>query len=94
MVIGACTVELYIPGNDSLKGKRSALKPLIHRLRKEFNLSVAEVHLNDMWQSAELALVTVSNDPGYVDSRLQKSVRWIENHYRRVQVVDWRIEIF
>jgi uncharacterized protein YlxP (DUF503 family) len=93
MVIGACTVELHIPGNGSLKGKRSVLKRLLNRLHREFNLATAEVGCNDVWQSAEVALVTVANDPGHVHAVLERVVRWIDVHYPNVQVVDWQIEI-
>ena len=93
MVIGACTVELHIPGNGSLKGKRSVLKPLLSRLHREFNLATAEVGSNDVWQSAEVALVTVANDPGRVHAVLERVVRWIDTHCHNVQVVDWEIEI-
>jgi uncharacterized protein YlxP (DUF503 family) len=93
MVIGACIIELYLPGNDSLKGKRRILKPLLTRLHREFNLATAEVAHNDAWQAAELAIVTVSNDPGRVHTVLERTVRWIETHHPEVQVVDWEIEI-
>ncbi|MGD2144364.1 MAG: DUF503 domain-containing protein [Anaerolineae bacterium] len=95
MIIGACSIELRIPGNRSLKGKRRVLKPLLTRLRREFNLSAAEVGYNDVWQTAEVALVTVANnDPGYVQASLEKAVRWIETYRPDVQVVDWHIETF
>ena len=93
MIIGACTVELHLPGNGSLKGKRSILKPLLNRLRREFNLATAEVAHNDAWQSAEIALVTVANDPRRVHALLERTVRWIETHHPEVQVVDWEIEV-
>jgi uncharacterized protein YlxP (DUF503 family) len=93
MVIGACNVELYLPGNGSLKGKRSILKPLLTQLRRKFNLAAAEVAHNDAWQSAEVAFVTVANDPGRVHALLETAVHWIETHHPEVQVVDWEIEI-
>jgi len=93
MVIGACTVRLYLPGNQSLKGKRGRLKPLLARLPQEFNLAVAETDLHDIWQSAEISLVTLSNDGGLVQSLLEKSVRWIETHAPDVEVVDYKIEL-
>lgn len=93
MIIGVCSIELRIPGNRSLKGKRRILKSLLTRLRGEFNLSTAEVGYNDMWQTAEVALVTVANnDPGYVQAFLEKPLRWIETHRPDVQIVDWHIE--
>jgi len=93
MVIGTCTVELYLPGNGSLKGKRRLLKPLLLRLRKEFNLSTAEIAHHDVWQSAQIALVTVSNDAGHVQGVLQHAVRWIESHRPDLNVVDWHIQV-
>jgi uncharacterized protein YlxP (DUF503 family) len=93
MVIGACTVELHLPGNGSLKGKRSILKPLLTHLHREFNLATAEVGFHDVWQSAEVALVAVANDPGHVHTVLERAVRWIETRHPEVQVVDWEIEI-
>jgi uncharacterized protein YlxP (DUF503 family) len=93
MIIGACVVELHLPGNGSLKGKRRILKPILARLRREFNLAAAEVAHNDVWQSAEIAFVTVANDPGRVHSVLERAVRWIETYHPEVQVVDWEIEV-
>jgi uncharacterized protein YlxP (DUF503 family) len=93
MVIGACSVELHLPGNGSLKGKRGILKSLLARLRREFNLAAAEVACHDVWQSAGVALVTVANDPGRAHAVLEQAVRWIETYHPEVQVVDWQIEI-
>ena len=93
MIIGTCTVELYLPGNGSLKEKRSALKPLLLRLRKEFNLATAEIDHHDMWQSAAVALVTVGNDIGRVQQVLEQAVRWIDLNRPDLEVVDWHIEV-
>lgn len=93
MIIGACVVDLHLPGNGSLKGKRSVLKPLLLRLRKEFNLAAAEVNYHDAWQSAQIALVSVSTDVGHVQRLLERAVRWIENHRPDLTVVDWQIEV-
>ena len=93
MVIGICSIELHLPGNNSLKGKRSILKPLLVRLRREFNLAAAEISSNDVWRVAEIAFVTVANDPGRVHALLERAVRWIETQHPQVQVVDWEIEM-
>jgi len=93
MAIGVCTVELHLPGNGSLKGKRRVLKPILARLRREFNLATAEVAHQDVWQSAQVALVTIANDPGRVHAVLERAIRWIETYHPEVQVVDWEIEI-
>ncbi len=93
MIIGACQVDLHLPGNGSLKGKRSILKPLLSRLRREFNLATAEVEYHDVWQSARIALVSVSTDAGHVQRLLERAVHWIENHRPDLNVVDWQIEV-
>jgi len=60
MVIGTCTIELHIPGNGLLKGKRRVIKPIIARVRNEFNVSIAEMDNQDLWQSATLGVACVS----------------------------------
>lgn len=93
MTVGICTIELHLPSNGSLKGKRAALKPLLARLHREFNLSAAEVDRQDSWQESIIALACVSNDQAQVDQVLNKAVRWIEHNRPDLQVVDWQLEI-
>jgi uncharacterized protein YlxP (DUF503 family) len=93
MIIGTCVIELHLPGNNSLKGKRAALKPLIARLHREFNLSAAEVDRQDSWQECQLALACVSNDRVQVEQVLNNAVHWIEHNRPDLQVVDWQIEV-
>jgi uncharacterized protein YlxP (DUF503 family) len=90
--VTACVVRLHLPGSDSLKAKRGVLKSLLARLRREFNLAAAEVGLHDVWQSAEIALVTVSNDPGYAEGLLTRALQWIESNRLDVDVIDAQIE--
>ncbi len=93
MIIGACLIELHLDGNESLKGKRAALKPLLARLHKEFNVSAAEVDHLDSWQSAAIALACVAYDTAHVEQVLNNAVQWIEHNRPDLQVVDWQIEI-
>ncbi|MDO8357540.1 MAG: DUF503 domain-containing protein [Nitrospirota bacterium] len=60
IIVGLCTVELFIPGSQSLKDKRQVLLSLKDRLREKFNLSVAEVDGQDLWQKAVLGLACVA----------------------------------
>lgn len=94
MLIGACTLELHIPGNESLKGKRQVIKSLMARLRNQFNVSVAEVGAQDMWQSAIIGVVCVSNDQDYAHGLLTRVVHWIEENRLDCNLVDYQIEIF
>ncbi|MBM4465207.1 MAG: DUF503 domain-containing protein [Chloroflexi bacterium] len=94
MVIGTCVIELRIPGNGSLKGKRRVVKSIIARVHNEFNVSIGEVDDQDFWQSAVLGVACVSNGTDYVHGLLTKVVEWIETNRPDVEVVDYRIEMF
>ena len=93
MIIGICTVELSLPGVSSLKGKRGIIKSLMARLRKTFNISVAEVDNNDLWQSATLGVVCVSNRSDYAHGLLTKVVQWMETSHYDVEIIDYSIEL-
>jgi uncharacterized protein YlxP (DUF503 family) len=93
VVIGACNLELYIPGNGSLKGKRQIIKSLTARLRQEFNVSVAEVGAQDMWQTAIISVVCVSSDANYVHGLLTRVAHWVEDSRLDCDLVDYQIEI-
>jgi len=93
MVIGACTLHLYLPGVASLKEKRRVLKPLLNQVRRRFEVAAAETDHHDVWQSAEIAIVTVSNEPGHTYAVLEKAVHWVEDNAFQVQVVDWETEL-
>jgi uncharacterized protein YlxP (DUF503 family) len=93
MVVGLCTLELSIPVTHSLKDKRGVIKPLIAQMRKEFNVSVAEVDEHDVWQAARLGVAMVSNDPGHVHGQLENVVHWIERTQPHLYVSNWDIEV-
>ena len=78
MVIASLELELTIPGADSLKAKRMVLRSLKDRLRRQFNVSVAEVADNDQWQSAALAVVVLSNDRRFANQVLSKVVDFVD----------------
>ena len=62
MVIGLLTLDLHFPGARSLKDKRQALRSLETKIRNRFNVSIAEVEHQDLWQRARVAVVSVNTD--------------------------------
>lgn len=92
--IGLCEIQLYLPMTSSLKQKRSQLKPLIARLSRTFNLSVAEVDHMDIWQSAKIAIVTVSNERVQNERVLRDVIRWIEQHFPDIMIQNTELEYF
>ena len=72
MIVGLCTVSLALPAAHSLKEKRGMLKPLIAQLRKEFNVSVAEVEEQDRWQAAGLGIAVVGSEGANLHGTLEE----------------------
>ena len=93
MALGVLTLQIDIPGCKSLKDKRGRLKPLLVRMHREFNISVAEIDHQDAWQSAVIACALVSNSPKHTQRALQKVSDWVENHWPDVTVIDDQIEL-
>jgi uncharacterized protein YlxP (DUF503 family) len=92
MVVGVCQVELYLHDNFSLKGKRQVLKSLTQRARKRFNIAIAEVADQDLWQKAVLGICAVGNDRQRVNSTLDQVINFIEET-QLTDVADSQIEI-
>jgi uncharacterized protein YlxP (DUF503 family) len=78
MVIGIGRIEIFMEGNNSLKGKRQIVKKIIERTKNKFNVSIAEVGDNDIWQRGQLGFSVVSNDRRVVNSTLDKVFNFIE----------------
>ncbi|MCJ7537395.1 MAG: DUF503 domain-containing protein [Anaerolineales bacterium] len=93
MSIGLLTLNLLLPGCTSLKEKRRRLKPLLHRMHREFNISVAEIDYQDRWQEALIACTLISNDNGHTQRSLRKVIRWIEKSWPDVTLMDDQLEI-
>ena len=92
MVIGVCTIDIDIPMSTSLKDKRQVIKSVTPRLRKEFNVAVAEFERQDARQTAVIGVVTVSSDKDYAHGLLTRVARWVENTRLDCVLVDYEIE--
>jgi len=86
-------IHLHIPGCASLKEKRGRIKPFMARLQREFNLSVAEMDLQDQWQQALIGCVMIGNQHACLESSMQNVMRWVESHWTDGDVIEQRIEI-
>ncbi len=70
MVVGVCRITLGLPGNDSLKGKRSVVRRIVDRTRHRFNAAVAEVAQMDQHRRAVIGFAVVSNEARHANSML------------------------
>ena len=69
--VGVLTMELQLSEAHSLKDKRHTVKGLKDRLRSKFNVAVAEIDYQDLWQRSLIAAVTVSGDHSHAEQILQ-----------------------
>ena len=92
-MLSTLTIHLHIPTCSSLKEKRGRIKPLIARLHREFNVSVAEMDLQDKWQEAVIACAMVGNDAAQLQRSLQSLAKWVEANWEDGQVIDEKIDV-
>ena len=94
MHVSVCQIELRIPENQSLKGKRQVIKSIITRLQNRYKVSVAEVDNQNLWQLATLGIACVSNHRRHADETLSNVVKFIIQNYPDVELLSSEIETF
>jgi uncharacterized protein len=92
MVVGVVELELRIHHSTSLKGKRSVVKKVIERTRSRFNVSMAEVGMQDVHSRAILGCVMAGSDHRYVNGALDKILDFIADMHA-AEIVSERMEI-
>lgn len=92
LIVGIMTVELFIGGANTLKEKRRVLKSITDRVRSKFNVSIAEVDNQELWQRATLGIAAVSNETSHVNQMLSAVIRSIEAN-GGAELVDYSVEI-
>ena len=70
--IGVLQFTVTIPHAASLKDKRSVVKSMKDRIRRKFNVSVAEIDDLDQWTVATLGAVMAGSDVAYINGALDK----------------------
>jgi uncharacterized protein YlxP (DUF503 family) len=93
MVVGLANIDIHIPESGSLKSKRHLLKRIKDRVKNKFNVSIAEIGHNDLWQRATIGVSVVANDKKFANQVLSKVVEQI-NKENGLQILDYSIEIF
>ena len=91
--VGLLTLEVYIPGVGSLKEKRGNIKPLLARIRKEFNVSAAEIEDMDQLGHMVIGVAAVSSSADYVHGLLERVAQSVEAWRLDAELVDYTIEM-
>lgn len=84
MLVALCRFDLRIPGVASLKEKRHVIKTLTASLRQKFNVAVAEVDHQDLWQRTAIAVSSVAGEAYH----LKRVMHEVERHVERWQEVE------
>jgi uncharacterized protein YlxP (DUF503 family) len=93
MVVGLANIDIHIPESGSLKNKRHFLKGIKDRVKNKFNVSIAEVDHNDLWQRATLGVSVVANQKQFANRVLSQVVDFVGRE-NGVQILDYSIELF
>ncbi len=92
MIVGLLSLELHLPESNSLKSKRMIIKSLKDRIRNKFNVSIAEVDANDLWQRSVLGVACVANETKIINAILNE-VRSIVSDTPSIQLIDSSMEM-
>ena len=93
LTIGVCRVDLRLPENHSLKGKRQVIKSLTARIHNRFNVAAAEVDDHDSWQLVSLGIACVSNNERHADEVLASVVAFIRHERLDAELLDYTTEL-
>jgi uncharacterized protein len=92
MTVGIARVTFMMHGNQSLKDKRRVVKSLVEKSRHRFNVSVAEVADQDVYQRATLGVAVIGSDGRVLNSLLDRIVDFM-NSLHLADLVDHEIEL-
>jgi len=92
MVIGIGMITFRLHECRSLKEKRKIIKAIIARLRNNFNASISEVGLNDVYQRSEIGFSIVGNDRQVVNAKIDKLFN-MADELRLAEIIDTEMEI-
>ncbi|NLI16110.1 MAG: DUF503 domain-containing protein [candidate division Zixibacteria bacterium] len=93
MVVGILKIRLHLPGSNSLKAKRKIIMSMKERIKSKFNVSVAELEDNDLWQVCTLGVAVISNDSAFANTVLSNVANMAGNHPEAVVTdinLEWR----
>jgi uncharacterized protein YlxP (DUF503 family) len=94
MFVGVLRLTLHLPEPGSLKSKRHLLRSAIDRVKARFNVSIAEVAENDLWQKSVVGVAAVGNDHAFVNETLDKVADFVGSmHGGQVLITGRDIEI-
>ncbi len=94
MNVGICRLRIHIPESQSLKDKRKILQSLLTRMKKQFNISIAEIGDQDVWRIATIGIACVSNHTYRVDEVFEAIISIILRDYPTIEIIEKEIDFY
>jgi uncharacterized protein YlxP (DUF503 family) len=82
MLVGALYVQVHIPGAASLKEKRRIVKSMIAKVQNRFNVSIAELESENLWQRAAIGIAMVGDNREHLERQLQFVLNFLDSEPR------------
>jgi uncharacterized protein len=93
MNAAVCKIKLFLPENHSLKEKRRIIKSVMGKLRNQYNISIAEVEDQDLWQIATIGVSIVASSQNHVDEMIDRMLEYIRLTFPDIEVINHDIEV-
>jgi uncharacterized protein YlxP (DUF503 family) len=94
MFIGIAKFELFIPASASLKDKRRVVRSVTGTLRAKFNIAVAEVDHQDLWQRAAVGTSCIADSTAHCRKMMQEIEKWIARSIAgNAEIIDSSFEV-
>ena len=93
MNVGVCRLSLRLHGVRSLKEKRRVSRSLIAQVSNKFNVAIAEVDDNDLWQRLTLGVCCVSNSAQHSSDAIDSVINFILQHRPDAELIDHEVEV-
>lgn len=93
MNVALCRISLRLHGIRSLKGKRQIAQSIVSRVSSKFNVAIAEIDDNDLWQRLTLGVSCVSNHGAHANEVISTVVNYIYEMRGEAEVIDYDVEV-
>lgn len=93
MILGVGELTIHIPESHSLKEKRRVVRSIIQRVRSRFDVAIAEVDDQQLWQVSTVGIVAVSNSGQHADEVLQRVIVFVDQNLQSGYLTDVHTEI-
>ena len=86
-------VSIFLPYSSNLKEKRKIILSIVERIRKRFNISVAEVDDHELWQRCCIGFSAVTGNHAEINVMVDAVYSTIERHINDIEILSFDYDI-